>query len=52
MTEETAREWWAALGGAPELVGRIAVDRAPTVLDRAALPAAGLARAAVAVCAL
>ncbi|CAM5320692.1 MULTISPECIES: CoA transferase [Streptomyces] len=52
MTEETAREWWAALGGAPELVGRITVDRAPTVLDRAALPAAGLARAAVAVCAL
>lgn len=57
MADETARRgetvrMWAALGGAPGLTEGIAVDRAPAVLDRAALPAAGLARATVAVCSL
>ncbi|MFD4988270.1 CoA transferase [Streptomyces sp. NPDC058374] len=55
--DDTARQgetvrMWTALGGGAELTERITEERAPTVLDRAALPAATVARATVAVCAL
>ncbi|WP_436736319.1 CoA transferase [Streptomyces sp. BBFR102] len=52
MTDDMSREMWAALGGGPGQLERIAQERAPAALDRAALPAAALARATVAVCSL
>ncbi|MGA4860714.1 CoA transferase [Streptomyces koyangensis] len=57
MTDDLVRddlvgELWAALDGPPGAPERITRDRAPTVLDRAVLPAAALARATVAVCSL
>ncbi|MFF7027765.1 CoA transferase [Streptomyces albidoflavus] len=50
--DDLVRELWAALDGPPDAPERITRDRAPTALDRAALPAAALARATVAVCSL
>ncbi|MFJ4377499.1 CoA transferase [Streptomyces albidoflavus] len=50
--DDLVRELWAALDGPSDAPERITRDRAPTALDRAALPAAALARATVAVCSL
>ncbi|MGN0119546.1 MAG: hypothetical protein ACI39M_18910, partial [Streptomyces albidoflavus] len=52
VRDDLVREVWAALAGPPDAPQRITRDRAPTTLDRAALPPAALARATVAVCSL